>query len=192
MVSLKVTFKGETRRTQLPNTATYSELLQTITSLFPSLSEGQELSLVYRDEEGDIVSVSSDQEVATAISLLPTDGVWRINARTKRNNNGPHPLLTLLETIANSISQQPSSEEKGKEKREEGEEKEKTEGETEGQEGTPEDKNEGDKEEEVKSKPKTPPLSNWGDMYIHLMTPTHPLFITRPHPFLYRTNCCVF
>ena len=113
MISIKIHFNGETRRTKVQEDITYKGLLESIISLFPRLEESHapQLRLFYRDTDGDIITLSSDEEVATATAQLPPDGVWRLTARLERKpsdtssstGNGTHPLLDLFETLLNPL-----------------------------------------------------------------------------------------
>ena len=113
MISIKIHFNGETRRTKVQEGITYEGLLESIISLFPKLEESHapQLRLFYRDTDGDIITLSSNEEVATATTQLPSDGVWRLTARLERKpsdtssstGNGTHPLLDLFETLLNPL-----------------------------------------------------------------------------------------
>ena len=79
MVLIKAIICGETRRFTLSDKATYDELREKIASIFPSLTDkAKSLVLSYRDHDGDIVSVSSDEEVAVAIATVPPNGTWKV------------------------------------------------------------------------------------------------------------------
>ena len=79
MVFVKVTAGNETRKLQVEEGITFQELKQRVASTFPALSDGKvEFDLRYQDTDGDLIHVSSDAEVATAISHLPADSVWRL------------------------------------------------------------------------------------------------------------------
>ena len=76
---VKVTAGNETRKLQVEEGITFEELKQRVASTFPALSDGKvEFDLRYQDTDGDLIHVSSDAEVATAISHLPADSVWRL------------------------------------------------------------------------------------------------------------------
>ena len=56
-----------------------------MSNLFPSLRESSpKLELSYRDEDGDQVTLSSDEEVAAALSTIAMDKTWRLQARQIR------------------------------------------------------------------------------------------------------------
>ena len=79
---VKVNDGRETRKLQIsPETVTYNQLKEQVKTLFPSLSGrngGVDFSLQYQDEDGDIIALSTDQELKTALAHLPPDTVWRI------------------------------------------------------------------------------------------------------------------
>ena len=79
MVFVKVTAGNETRKLQIEEGITFDELKQRVAGIFPSLSDGKvEFDLRYQDTDGDVIHVSSDAEVATALSHLPADSIWRL------------------------------------------------------------------------------------------------------------------
>uniref|UniRef100_A0A1X7TP14 PB1 domain-containing protein n=1 Tax=Amphimedon queenslandica TaxID=400682 RepID=A0A1X7TP14_AMPQE len=219
MPSLKVHFNGETRRTQVQEDVTYDGLLQSIISLFPGLDESSAptLRLFYRDTDGDIITLSSDEEVTTAIAEIPSGGVWRLTARLVKppsssssgSGNQTHPLLDLFEALVNPLQSVLD-----KEENKTGEESEKKEGEeeetkqeettTEGEGASPNEegvtaegsetvKEDETKEEKVKSKPKTGSGPVWTTYEIR-MGPSHNKYcqchrrLLRPQPSLFSLN----
>lgn len=79
MVLVKVTAGNETRKLQIEEGITFDELKQRVASTFPRLSDGKaDFDLRYQDADGDLIHVSSDAEVATALSHLPQDTAWRL------------------------------------------------------------------------------------------------------------------
>ena len=79
MVFVKVTAGNETRKLQVEEGITFEGLKQSIASVFPSLSDGKvQFDLRYQDTDGDLLHISSDAEVATALSHLPADSIWRL------------------------------------------------------------------------------------------------------------------
>ena len=83
MVHLKVTDGLETRKFQVtPGELTFDQLQEQLTSVFPSsVRDGAALSLQYRDADGDIITLSSDQELQEALSDLPSGSVWKLHIR---------------------------------------------------------------------------------------------------------------
>ena len=79
MVYVKVTAGNETRKFQVEEGTTFGQLKEKVTGIFPALSDGKtEFELRYRDTDGDLLHISSDAEVATALSHIPADSVWRL------------------------------------------------------------------------------------------------------------------
>ena len=79
MVYVKVTAGKETRKLQVEEGITFDQLKEKVASIFPALSDGKtEFELRYQDTDGDLIHISSDAEVATALSHLPPDSVWRL------------------------------------------------------------------------------------------------------------------
>ena len=87
MVYLKVSDGTETRKFQVnPSDVTFDQLKERLTSFFPTALSGQsDLSLQYRDKEGDIITLSSNQELQEALSQLPEEAVWKLHIK-----NNPH------------------------------------------------------------------------------------------------------
>uniref|UniRef100_A0A1X7V9Y9 PB1 domain-containing protein n=1 Tax=Amphimedon queenslandica TaxID=400682 RepID=A0A1X7V9Y9_AMPQE len=208
MPSLKIHLMGETRRTRVQEDVTYDGLLQSIISLFPGLDESSAptLRLFYRDTDGDIITLSSDEEVTTAIAEIPLGGVWRLTARlvepppssSSGGQNETHPLLDLFEALVSPLQSVLDKEEREKKEGEEDTEQEETttggegaspnEGVTaEGSETVKEDET---KEEKVKAKPKTGSGPVWTTYEIR-MGPSHNNYchyhrrLLRPPPSLF-------
>lgn len=80
MYSVKVTHNGTIRRCD-DVAASYDTLLETIKSLFADL-QLKSFCLTYQDNDGDIVTVSSDRELAVAIRVMSKmyDGILKFNA----------------------------------------------------------------------------------------------------------------
>jgi hypothetical protein len=117
MVKVKVTLVGgETRRFDVPDDVTYDKLKGQIISIFPSLTDSQELKITYRDSDGDIVTVSSNEEISIAISALPSNTTWHLFARVSPANvvRPPvfNPLLLLDSLLKVGLQQQPKEEKK--------------------------------------------------------------------------------
>ena len=119
MVTIKVTIGGETRRLRVSDSITFKELQEKITSVFPELDQSvaPQLILTYKDQDGDIVSLSSDEEVTLAINSLPSDGIWRVLARVRPSQSSKpthrplfgeplfhlSPLLSLSSLLGGSL-----------------------------------------------------------------------------------------
>ena len=210
MISIKVRLNGEVRRTKVQEDITYEGLLESIISLFPSLEESHapQLRLFYRDADSDIITLSSNEEVATAMTQLPPDGVWRLTVRLERKpsdtssstENGTHPLLDLFETLLNPLHSElekvfkeevkTTGQETKKGKAEQGES---TTGEGEGEkeagaengegvkEGETTEQEEDRKEDEVKSKPTALPRPVWTTYKIRMGPPNFGHFLGHRH-----------
>ena len=210
MISIKVRLNGEVRRTKVQEDITYEGLLESIISLFPSLEESHapQLRLFYRDADSDIITLSSNEEVATAMTQLPPDGVWRLTVRLERKpsdtssstENGTHPLLDLFETLLNPLHSElekvfkeevkTTGQETKKGKAEQGES---TTGEGEGEkeagaengegvkEGETTEQEEDGKEDEVKSKPTALPRPVWTTYKIRMGPPNFGHFLGHRH-----------
>ena len=210
MISIKIRLNGEVRRTKVQEDITYEGLLESIISLFPSLEESHapQLRLFYRDADGDIITLSSDEEVATATTQLPPDGVWRLTVRLERKpsdtssstENGTHPLLDLFETLLNPLHSElekvfkeevkTTGQETKKGKAEQGEsttgggEGEKEAGAENGEgvkEGETTEQEEDEKEDEVKSKPTALPWPVWTTYRIRMGPPNFGHFLGHRH-----------
>ena len=91
MVYLKVSDGSETRKLQLtPGEVSFDQLRERLATLFPrTLGEGSGgggLSLQYRDTDGDVITLSSDQELQLALSQLEDDGVWKVYINNTRQH----------------------------------------------------------------------------------------------------------
>ena len=101
MVFVKVTAGNETRKLQVEEGITFEELKQRVASIFPGLSDGKvEFNLRYQDTDGDLIHISSDAEVATALSHLPADSVWRLlvvpSAAQQSSRRQPRRLSSMM------------------------------------------------------------------------------------------------
>jgi hypothetical protein len=83
MVAIKLSFKNETRRGQINlNNKKFSEqenlnlslLIVTAQNLFPALRGNSNLNFKWVDEDGDIIVVSSDDELTEASRLMSQTG----------------------------------------------------------------------------------------------------------------------
>ena len=84
MVYLKVSDGSETRKLQVtPGEITFDQLKEQLATLFPKIlgDASNGLSLQYRDADGDVITLSSDQELQEALSQLQEDGVWKLYIR---------------------------------------------------------------------------------------------------------------
>ena len=85
MVFIKVSLGQELRRFSADKGSTNLESLKTtIKSLFPPLAEVEDINnlhVFYRDSEGDLIAVSSDHELQTALSDLGDSDTLRVVLR---------------------------------------------------------------------------------------------------------------
>ena len=87
MTYIKATLGNEIRKFTIDNTKEFSleDLKAQIISLFPNLKNESTANLVllYRDSDGDVITVSSDLELQTAFSHLGDDDTLRIVIRVQ-------------------------------------------------------------------------------------------------------------
>eukprot|EP00945_MAST-04E_sp_MAST-4E-sp1_P000104 g104.t1 len=75
MITLKITFGAETRRASIDvNTASYEVFLALLTRLFQTLPAKNQYTVVYEDDDHDMVTVSSNSELQDALRLAQTAG----------------------------------------------------------------------------------------------------------------------
>ena len=96
MVYFKVTNGAETRKFRVtPGEVTFDQLREKIASLFPGvLEDTSDLTLKYRDAEGDIITLSSDIEFQEVLSELPVDHTWKMHISSppgRRDQRGSSP-----------------------------------------------------------------------------------------------------
>ena len=76
MVYAKVTDGKEVRKFRVEAEVTFDVLKKQLAGLFPSLAGGCDFYVQYRDADGDVISISTDEEVRTALSHLQADETW--------------------------------------------------------------------------------------------------------------------
>lgn len=82
MVILKVTDGQETRKFQVTSQLTFDQLREQLIRVFPSLAEEKDLRLQYRDNDGDLITLSTNEEFQQVLALIPEDGVWKLRIDT--------------------------------------------------------------------------------------------------------------
>ena len=90
MVYLKVSDGSETRKLQVtPGEITFDQLKEQLATFFPKTlgDANSDLSLQYRDADGDVITLSSDQELQEALSQLQEDGVWKLYIRNGQRSS---------------------------------------------------------------------------------------------------------
>ena len=80
MVYAKVTDGKEIRKFRVDSDVTFDALKKQIAGLFPSLADGADFNVQYRDADGDVISISTDEEVRTALSHLSSNETWLLQA----------------------------------------------------------------------------------------------------------------
>ncbi|KAL5510307.1 hypothetical protein EMCRGX_G005834 [Ephydatia muelleri] len=76
MVYAKVTDGKEIRKFRVDPDVTFEALKKQLSGLFPSLAGGADFNVQYRDADGDGISISTDEEVRTALSHLRDNETW--------------------------------------------------------------------------------------------------------------------
>ena len=97
MVYFKVTDGIETRKFQVtPGELTFEQLKERVATLFPkALKETSDLVLKYRDAEGDLITLSSDEEFQDVLSDLPKDHVWKLHISSPPVKRSARPLHSV-------------------------------------------------------------------------------------------------
>ena len=72
----------ETRRFQVTSELTFDQLRERLIRLFPSLGQVKDLLLKYRDAEGDLITLSSNEELQEVLARTPDDTVWKLHIKT--------------------------------------------------------------------------------------------------------------
>ena len=76
MAYAKVTDGKEIRKFRVEHDLTFDALKKQVAGLFPSLAGGVDFHVQYRDADGDVISISTDEEVRTALSHLQPNETW--------------------------------------------------------------------------------------------------------------------
>ena len=101
MVFFKITDGAETRRFQVtPGEITFQQLQERIATLFPEAAkEASNLTLRYRDSDGDVITLSSDEEFQEVLTNLPSDHVWKLHIHTpSKTTRSCHRVSQLLQS----------------------------------------------------------------------------------------------
>jgi len=83
-IHIKATCENENRRFCIAE-AKFDSLKKLISNLF-SLANGADFTVKYKDDENDLVTISSDEELAFAVNLFPTD-ILRIVVEVPKPNS---------------------------------------------------------------------------------------------------------
>ena len=79
MVILKVTDGHDTRKFQVTSNLTFDQLKEHLMKVFPGLAEQEkDLHLQYRDSDGDLITLSTNEEFQQVLAHIPEDGVWKL------------------------------------------------------------------------------------------------------------------
>ena len=98
----KVTNGIETRKFQVtPGQLTFEQLQERLATLFPGTytTDTSNLVLRYRDSEGDVITLSSDEEFQEVLSDLPEDSVWKLHIASPRTQRQAKPTSFLHHTF---------------------------------------------------------------------------------------------
>ena len=80
MISLKLSFDGELRRVSVDQDAvTYTNLLAIARQLFNIDPEGNKLSFAWCDDEGDLITLSSEEEMKEAARFMGSQKVFKFH-----------------------------------------------------------------------------------------------------------------
>lgn len=102
MVYLKVSDGSETRKLQVtPGEVSFDQLKEQLAVFFPQTlgdgSSSRDLSLQYRDADGDVITLSSDQELQDALSQVQEGGVWKLFIRNGQRGGTQRSQKSLAE-----------------------------------------------------------------------------------------------
>ena len=96
MVLIKAAFNNEIHKITVESDICYSDLVQKLVRVFPSLGEQNpdDVHLYYRDADGDNISFCSDEELQTALEHAGTDNTIRVLIAIKVKESTPsHGLM---------------------------------------------------------------------------------------------------
>ena len=90
MVLVKANLGQETRKFPLESDATIQDLTSKLLELFPALKgrSATDIELLYRDDDGDVITVSSDEELQTALQHSTDNNITfmiRVTATPQEN-----------------------------------------------------------------------------------------------------------
>jgi len=76
---IKTQFNQDVRRFSVSETTTFEQLFVQITDIYKLDGNHSSLSLKYTDDEGDLISVSSERELEEAFRLVKDGGILRVH-----------------------------------------------------------------------------------------------------------------
>lgn len=100
MVRVKSNFGGDIRRFQLSKIPTFSLLCEQIRLTY---SVKHDVTIKYKDEEGDLVTIASDTDLTEAINGVDGEGVLRIDVMS---SIASAPLIPATEARAQGATEQ--------------------------------------------------------------------------------------
>ncbi|CAG8554682.1 9860_t:CDS:1 [Funneliformis caledonium] len=86
MTSIKVSYKSTVRRFTIPDTITWSYLESKLRLLF-SLPSTLQFTLSYKDEDGDIITLSTDLELQEYLSSQSPQSTLKFSLNPEKSNN---------------------------------------------------------------------------------------------------------
>ena len=102
MVLIKAAFNREIRKLAVGTDIVYSELVQKLIGVFPSLKGVKEsnVRLFYKDADGDQIRFCSDEELRTALQCVGDDNTLRIliGVEEEKRQEEPTTQVLLLDT----------------------------------------------------------------------------------------------
>ena len=80
MVQIKATLRNTVRRFSVPDGISFEDIRKKLVEIFPELkgTAPESVTLYYRDPDGDLVVVSSDEELHTAEQLISEDNTLKL------------------------------------------------------------------------------------------------------------------
>ena len=102
MVHIKAYRGSEIRRFEVDSGTTFAQLNEMVIKLF-ELTEDDTVTLSYCDREGDVVRLSSDGELQTALKHLGEDDTWKLQVTLSHKNHShsdhPHHRVQVYQPV---------------------------------------------------------------------------------------------
>ena len=93
MVQIKAYRGSEIRRFDIEAGTTFAQLKELVSSLF-GLSKEDTVAINYYDRDGDVVRLSSDAELQTALKHLGEQDTWKLQILVQREQQRRSPAQT--------------------------------------------------------------------------------------------------
>lgn len=107
MVVLKFQFNNEIRRVTVDNFGfSFSQLQELARNLYGN-NLPKELTFKYKDDEGDMITVSSEQELQEAIRLASTNQLLRVFIEAKKNDSVPSSDDSFMKVLEKLVLDNP-------------------------------------------------------------------------------------